>query len=65
MKITGNPDGHLDTDPQTRAEQLDMYEREIVELGWPLNGKESCYLWELLAEAHWEALQYTPCIQAM
>ena len=66
VKITGHPDRHLDTDPQTLAEQLDMYKREIVKLGWPLNGKESCYLlWELLAETHWETLQYTPGIQAM
>ena len=66
MRITGHPDGQLDTDPQTLEEQLDMYEREIVKLGWPLRGKESCYLlWELLPEEHQEVLQYAPCIQAM
>ena len=35
-------------------------------MGWPLQGKESCYLfWELLSEEHQAALQHTPSIQAL
>ena len=35
-------------------------------MGWPLQAKESCYLfWELLSEEHQAALQHTPSIQAL
>ena len=65
-RITGHASGKLDTNPSTLENQLKMYEQEIVERGWPLRGKESCFLlWELLTEEHQAALQHTPCVQAM
>ena len=65
-RITGYQDGELSTNPYAIEEQLNAYKREIAEMSWSLQGKESCYLlWELLLEEHQVALQHTPCIQAM
>ena len=60
VKLTGRPEGFLDTDPQVIAEQLNAYEKALTELGWPINSQESRYLlWELLTTPHWEILQHT------
>ena len=64
--LTSHPSFKLSTNFQTLERQLEAYEREIPDYGWPAQGRESCYiLWELLSEEHQAALQYTPSIQAL
>ena len=64
--LTSHPSFKLSTNFRTLERQLEAYEREIPEFGWPAQGKESCYvLWELLSEEHQAALRYTPSIQAL
>ena len=41
-KLTQNKNGTLSRDPQVMDDQLRRFEREIIELGWAVQGRESC-----------------------
>ena len=61
-KVTKNKDGTLSLDPGIMDRQLRQFEREIIELGWTVQGKESCrILWGMLHDQHLEVLRHTNC----
>merc|ERR1711917_163027 len=61
-KVTKSKDGLLSLDPAIMEKQLKQFEREIIELGWKVQGKESCrILWSLLHDEHLAVLRHTNC----
>ena len=53
-------------DPETMEAQLIAFKREIIELGWAVQGKESCrILWGMLTADHRAVLQHTNCFLAL
>ena len=65
-KVTKERNGQLSMDPATMEAQLLAFEKEIIELGWAVQGKESCrILWGMLTPEHRSVLQHTNCFLAL
>ena len=65
-KVTKERNGLLSMDPTTMEEQLLAFEKEIIEMGWAVQGKESCrILWGILTPDHRAVLQHTNCFLAL
>ena len=65
-KVTKSKDGSLSLDPAIMEEQLKQFEREIIELGWKVQGKASCrILWSLLHDEHLAVLKHTNCYASL
>ena len=61
-KVTKSKDGTLSLDPTIMEQQLKQFEREVIELGWTVQGKESCrILWSMLHDQHLAVLRHTNC----
>merc|ERR1711951_14163 len=58
--------GTLSLDPAIMEQQLKQFEREIIELGWTVQGKESCrILWGILHDQHLAVLRHTNCYYSL
>ena len=56
----------LSMDPTTMEVQLLAFEKEIIEMGLAVQGKESCrILWGMLTPEHRAVLQHTNCFLAL
>ena len=65
-KVTKERNGQISMDPATMEAQLLAFEKEIIELGWAVQGKESCrILWGMLTPEHRSVLQHTNCFLAL
>ena len=65
-KVTGNKSGKLSLDPTVFERQVALFEEEIVEQGWPVQGKESCRIfWGMLTNDHRSILKHTNCYAAL
>ena len=65
-KVTHKRHGQLSMDPKIAEEQLIVFEREIIERGWRVQGKESCrLLWGLLTDEHRGVLRHASCYHAL
>ena len=65
-KVTQSWNGMLSLDPITMENQLVIFEREIIKLGWAVQGKESCrVLWGMLTAKHRAILQHTNCFHSL
>merc|ERR1711923_579963 len=65
-KVTKSKDGTLSLDPAIMEKQLKQFEREIIELGWTVQGKESCrILWGMLHYQHLAVLRHTNCYYSL
>ena len=65
-KVTKSKDGTLSLDPTVMEDQLKRFEREIIELGWKVQGKASCrILWSLLHDEHLAVLKHTNCYASL
>ena len=59
-RLTGDKNGTLCMDPSTMEQQLVLFEKEVLELGLPVQGKESCQILQgMLTDKHRAVLQHT------
>ena len=65
-KVTKEKNGMISMDPTLMEAQLLAFEKEIIEMGWAVQGKESCrILWGMLTPNHRAVLRHTNCYLAL